>query len=520
MMSRWRPPDSHSLGGYKPPQQRQWALIVLLAAILAAKPIAATPAARLSCKSFEKDEVRVECTSMQTHLIPHVLHPGLKSLKVTGSRISSLSNIDVYAQMRYLDLSQNSLTALGESLSKLHHLSVVIVRENKLTALRTSDLVGLRSLTRLDVSKNQIASIEARTFINSSLIDLDLSENRIRELTPAMVQGLSKLQSLNLKDNEFTTVPSALGLLRQLNYLDLSFNNIGNIPPNTLPDVKTLLLERCDLSNTSFLSNSSVTRLDLSANRFSVVPRPLPTKLEELVLDANPIQILQAKCLSHAPNLRNFSLSSCRELRSVHTEAFAGNSEIRAILLESDVSLKTLDSRMFRSLGKLEIVSLRESGLRTIGAGFVSWYLLSRVDLRDNPFKCDCSLSWLRDLALAYLNTTGEPANKRPRPLDDETVHISCAEPTKFSGRKLYELPASAFECGTSSLFLMITIPLVILILLGSTLIVVLFCWRHRLPTWLPCPRSKDKTAPTHNGGTKQQFLEKTYMMPGDDYDG
>lgn len=86
-------------------------------------------------------------------------------------------------------------------------------------------------------------------------------------------------------------------------------------------------------------------------------------------------------------------------------------------------------------------------------------------------------------------------------------------------GQKLYALPASAFECRSSSLMLMIAIPLAIVLLLGLAVAVALICWRHRLPAWLPWPRN-DKTAPANSAHTKQQFLEKTYMMPGADYDG
>ncbi|XP_022687082.1 protein slit-like isoform X2 [Varroa jacobsoni] len=521
-MSRWRPPDGFPVDVCRPLAQRRWQLIVLFTTILGIASSASNSPLKLPCPPYTQDgDIVVDCSDQEFDYVPHVLNPGLVQLKLVNSRIKSVSNIDVYVRMRHLDLTRNFLTALGEPLSNLHNLSVVIVRENKFTSLRRSDLAGLRSLTRLDIAKNHITSIEKQTFINSSLVELDLSENSLSELSQGSLQGLTKLQRLNLKDNKFITVPTSLTKLRLLNYLDLSFNSFGDIPAGVLPDVKTLRLERCDLSNTSFLYNSSATFLDISSNRFSTIPRPLPAKLETLIFDANPIQILTARSLSHVPNLSNLSISSSQELRSIHADTFAGNSDIREIRLESNVNLKVLDSKMFRSLGKLQIISFRESGLRSIDAGFMSWYLLKRVDFRDNPFKCDCSLSWLRDLTIEYLNSTGKPANERPGPLDNETIHISCAEPTKFTGRKLYELPAIAFECGMSSLFLSVIVPLVILALLVSVGIITFLYWRHhRLPAWLPCLRSKDKTAPVHNGSTKHQYLEKTYMVPGDDYDG
>lgn len=58
----------------------------------------------------------------------------------------------------------------------------------------------LRSLTRLDIAKNHITSIEKQTFINSSLVELDLSENSLSELSQGSLQvilefGLTKVTS-------------------------------------------------------------------------------------------------------------------------------------------------------------------------------------------------------------------------------------------------------------------------------------------------------------------------------------
>lgn len=91
--------------------------------------------------------------------------------------------------------------------------------------------------------------------------------------------------------------------------------------------------------------------------------------------------------LAHVPFLRNFSLSSANELRSIHADAFSANPELVRLTFEMDVSLTRVDSRMFRSMGKLEEISFRESGLETLDNGFVSWYLLKRLDLRENPFR-------------------------------------------------------------------------------------------------------------------------------------
>ncbi|XP_028968217.1 protein slit [Galendromus occidentalis] len=501
-MRRWRPPDAKSTSGAL--------LYILLWIGFNAFPTTLAKAAcfkqYLQCQCINTGLLYVKCRKLETESIPHILHPQLDVLEVTYSKLTSLSNADVYTSMQVFNVTGNELTSLGQPLASLSKLHTIIARENKLDALRRSDLQGIKNLKVLDVSKNKISGIEDGMFADIPLRELDLSQNRIRIITSRTLQGLSKLQSLNLRDNELTKIPP-LTDLRYLVFLDISFNELRSIEDGIVPNVRSLNLERCDLKSTTFLANTTVTELVLADNQFSEVPKPLPQRLETLVLSSNPIPILGPRSLSHVPSLRNFTLSSAKELRSIHIDAFNGNSELVRLNFEMDASLTNIDSRMFRGMAKLEQVSFRGSGLETLDLSLVAANQLRRLDVRENPFRCDCRLSWLRDLSLSFLN--GSRANRKPTPFDDETVKIKCAEPKQFRHLYVHSMPSAAFECRTRNLLSLILLPVIIVLLVAGAALLA-YRYRHKLPF------NKSKTAPS----SSKTHFEKTYMVPANDYEG
>eukprot|EP01052_Picozoa_sp_SAG31_P021774 SAG31_NODE_1700_length_7499_cov_2.107973_6_plen_846_part_01 len=144
----------------------------------------------------------------------------------------------------------------------------------------------LRQLAYLDLSGNQIVSVDGEAFENLTMLTtLDLSSNQITAV-PEAFENLTMLTSLLLSRNQIPAVPTALGRLRQLQSLDLSANRLSAFP---------------DAAKGSF---AQLTTLLLSGNLLRSLPDSIDsmTQLQDLEVDNNRIQTLP-RSLSKCKNL-------------------------------------------------------------------------------------------------------------------------------------------------------------------------------------------------------------------------
>lgn len=97
---------------------------------------------------------------------------------------------------RELDLSNNTISELGEGLPRMTSLQVLRLENN-----------------RIDALPDNIGSCKA-------LVKLDLSTNNLHSLPDSMGQ-FRKLQRLNVANNMLRRVPASMGGLKTLKELDL-----------------------------------------------------------------------------------------------------------------------------------------------------------------------------------------------------------------------------------------------------------------------------------------------------------
>jgi Leucine-rich repeat (LRR) protein len=121
------------------------------------------------------------------------------------------------ARLQSLNLSNNRLTALPESLGQVVQLPALDLANNQLTALPES-LGRLARLESLDLYNNQLTAL------------------------PESLGDLARLQSLDISRNQLTALPDSVGRLRQLHSLDLTGNSVSDLPP----ELRTLPLEEID----------------------------------------------------------------------------------------------------------------------------------------------------------------------------------------------------------------------------------------------------------------------------------
>lgn len=123
----------------------------------------------------------------------------LLELKLQGNQITSLPSLSL-PRLLLLDLSYNSLPALGASDFQTPHLESLKVAALGLTSLDEDLMTSLGNLHDLDVSQNQLVEVPQalRQGALKGLIKLSLAANPLGELRTEDFQKLVGLQELDL----------------------------------------------------------------------------------------------------------------------------------------------------------------------------------------------------------------------------------------------------------------------------------------------------------------------------------
>ncbi len=154
--------------------------------------------------------------------------------QVTGLYLDRLGLAEIprslsqLAQLEFLSIADNRLTALPELLCQLGNLRNLRVSSNKLRAL-PKWLGRLTKLRVLDMWDNEITTLPASIGQLTELIELDLSGNQLISL-PQSIGQLTQLQILDVARNELSVLPESIGDLTGLRTLVLFDNNLSILP--------------------------------------------------------------------------------------------------------------------------------------------------------------------------------------------------------------------------------------------------------------------------------------------------
>ncbi len=141
--------------------------------------------------------------------------PNLKKLSLSSNAIESLTN-------EAIQLSNEKIFSMLENIE---------LPDNKLTELKQTDFQNMINLSKLDVSGNQIQTIEAKTFNSQrKLTKLDLNKNVLTKINVDMFQGLAYLNHIILSHNKISFVEAnSFSPLIHLIILDISSNQLTSI---------------------------------------------------------------------------------------------------------------------------------------------------------------------------------------------------------------------------------------------------------------------------------------------------
>ncbi|XP_035380993.1 DISP complex protein LRCH3 isoform X3 [Electrophorus electricus] len=167
------------------------------------------------------------------------------------------------------DLSRNRLSELPVEVCMYVSLENLNLYQNCLRSLPES-LINLQALTYLNISRNQLCTLPAHV-CSLPLKVLIACNNKLVSL-PEELGHLRQLTELDVSCNEIQTLPSQVGQLEALRDLNIRRNHLVRLPPE--------------------LAELPLVRLDFSCNKVTVIPvcyRNL-RHLQSMVLDNNPLQ--------------------------------------------------------------------------------------------------------------------------------------------------------------------------------------------------------------------------------------
>ncbi|GBB94024.1 hypothetical protein RclHR1_22770003 [Rhizophagus clarus] len=229
-------------------------------------------------------------------LVNEGIGSSITELSLAHSKLNELPDrlLEDLVSLEKLDLSNNQLTKIPNSIGSLKKLAHFSCKNNTLSAL-PSEIGSLTALRVLDIHCNNLRSLPPEIWYCAGLVTLNVSSNLLEQFPmrptsfPDVNQSINSvrpnsylsksLRALYLGDNVLTTeIFSAVSQFIELRILNLSFNLLDEIP-------------------TGGIVNPHLTELYLSGNEIPSLPDDIEklANLRVLHVNGNKLQTLPAE---------------------------------------------------------------------------------------------------------------------------------------------------------------------------------------------------------------------------------
>lgn len=118
---------------------------------------------------------------------------------------------------------------LNDALKEPEKVVKLRLRRERLKQIPDTVFTAFPNLKFLDLSKNSLTELPDKIEKLEKLETLNLSKNRLTTL-PESIGNLRSLKLLNVNQNKITHLPPAIGKLENLEYLDLWGNELTDLP--------------------------------------------------------------------------------------------------------------------------------------------------------------------------------------------------------------------------------------------------------------------------------------------------
>uniref|UniRef100_A0A674MUE0 Fibronectin leucine rich transmembrane protein 2 n=1 Tax=Takifugu rubripes TaxID=31033 RepID=A0A674MUE0_TAKRU len=251
---------------------------------------------------------------------------------------------------------------------------------------------------------------------------LHLQENNIQTISRAALAQLTRLEELHLDDNSISTVGVEEGAFREavsLKLLFLTKNHLSSVPIGLPEDLKELRLDE---------------------NRIAVIAEEAfqnVTRLQRLVLDGNLLtdEGIAPGTFQDLVNLHELALA--RNSLTFPPPLLPTQALIKLSLQENQID--QIPVAAFADLNRLEKLDISSNQLQSLTQGvFDSLSSLRHLMVRNNPWRCDCSVKWV----VVWLKSLPTSINARG---------FVCQSPEKVRGMAIRELTLDIIECPVGS---------------------------------------------------------------------
>lgn len=365
-----------------------------------------------------------------------------------------ISGVVSYPNLELLDLSGNRLVSIDDRVFEaLPKLKSLYLQNNDLPLLTEYTFTGLGSLKVLDISHNQIRILKDRVFADLvAMEDLILVGNGVDQIREDTFEGLRELHTLDLSDNRLVNIPAiALKKMPRLTKVYLKENQLESIPTHAFSTMKDLYELRLDGNHISRISETAfsdherrdtpyLSVLSLRGNRIKKVPSEVLSQLSTLVsidLSENPISVVDPDAFKGLSHLRSIFLNSLPLLKAVRSFAFSELDNLQSIEMHSNRELHDIADDAFVGSSKLRKIDLHANQLLSVSANLFEWDKLESIDLRYNPWNCDCHLKWLPKVLSSVSTNISRHL----------TQDVRCEHPENLASCHIYQLSSSDMTC-------------------------------------------------------------------------
>ncbi|XP_058185054.1 disease resistance protein RPV1-like [Rhododendron vialii] len=223
--------------------------------------------------------------------------------------------------LRTLDLTQNNLCTLPESICNLTCLKRLRLEDNNMSHL-PSGIGGLTSLEILNLARNSLCTLPDSIGKLSCLKELFVGNNKLSHL-PSEIGDLDSLETLELqRNNGFLALPESICKLVRLQILSLYDCNLSHLPNEIDRLISLAHLElrrnRSLILPESIWHLTSLNTLDLGDCNLSHLPSGIGglVSLEILIIEKNNMCTIPDS-INNLPCLENIRLNDCAKLRSL-----------------------------------------------------------------------------------------------------------------------------------------------------------------------------------------------------------
>ncbi|XP_061596295.1 transforming growth factor beta activator LRRC32 isoform X2 [Cololabis saira] len=154
----------------------------------------------------------------------------LEKLFLQGNDLTTLDHqiFQRLPSIRCLQLQENNLKICT---SEQNQQEAVVTGQNHLQLPGCVSFTSVKNLHFLNISENNLRTLCANAFVNTSLKVLDLSFNAGLELHDGSLSGLEhSLVHIFLKENNISSLNTELSSLRSIKHVDLSANQLSRLP--------------------------------------------------------------------------------------------------------------------------------------------------------------------------------------------------------------------------------------------------------------------------------------------------